>query len=151
MVSATGSCRFAGEQEAAEFLAGKIVAEARRQGVPFGEDERRFLFYDPKRPQTGAGLERLCAIEDDSYDSIVIPLIKSAREHDHDLVGEQAKYSAALDALEDSGWYVASLADEALFEGPAPASRRFPLARVLLIVAVAVVTVLLAVKILLIK
>ncbi len=147
MASETDSYRFAGEKEAAEFLAEKIATEARQQGVPFSSEERRFLFYDPKRPETGAGLQAIIAIEDDSYDDKVTPLLKSAYEHDRDFVGEQAKYTAALEALDDSGLYILFVAEDALAEPPPPpASGRGALLLTLLGAIVLVLAIVLLMK-----
>ncbi len=52
MTSAAIADAFADEKQAAQFMVDKIVGEARRQGVlPFTDEERRFLFYDEKRPE----------------------------------------------------------------------------------------------------
>lgn len=76
--------RFADAREAKEFLAARIVAEAKREGVPLSEVERKMLYFS----ETGWTLPDIAEVSDqfdrdcnrEEYEKKIARLIRNARK-----------------------------------------------------------------------
>ena len=93
--------RFANDREAKEFLVGRIVDEAEREGVSLSEVARKMLYFS----ETGWTLPDMAAVNDEfnarydqqEFEEKIAGLIRNARKRAPEEAGEES--AAWLDAI----------------------------------------------------
>ena len=102
---------FATEQEALDFLASRIAAEAERENLPLSEVERKMLYFS----ETGWTLPDMAKVsadfdqdyDQDEYERRIARLIaKITAEHHGHNDEEEEKWDAAVDKLSGSDHYL---------------------------------------------
>ncbi|MBI5084553.1 MAG: hypothetical protein HZB13_08150 [Acidobacteria bacterium] len=99
--------QFASSRDALQFLVGRIVSEARRQGVPLSEAERNMLYFS----ESGSATPGLVVADLDSeresgqaeYEEKIARLIRSARNNAR---GEASLWTDAIAILSKEDYYL---------------------------------------------
>ena len=103
--------QFAGVRDAKEFLVAKIVEEARKEGVPLSDIERKMLYFS----ETGWTLPDIEHVrdafhrqyDDQDYEHKIAGLIRNGRKHARASDPSAARsWSEALSVLEDGDHYL---------------------------------------------
>jgi hypothetical protein len=101
-------------REAKNFLADRIVAEARREGVPLSEIERKMLYFS----ETGWTLPDMKAVsaefdsgyDQEDYEQKIAGLVAAiAADHHHQDEDEEKAWNAAVHKLTDGDHYLSVL------------------------------------------
>jgi hypothetical protein len=110
--------RFASVREALEFLVSRIVAEARREGVPLSQVERDMLYFSetgwtlPDIITTKERFEREC--DEGEYEGKIVELIRKAHARARSADEQQfAAWTDAIRTLDEEDHYLQILLDEA--------------------------------------
>lgn len=136
---------FRTESEAKEFLIHRIAEQARRDGEPLTDLERRMLYFSetgwtlPGMAETNTEFERVC--DEAAYERKILALALNAQADDRAAGGDaSADWHAAVDFLSGSDHYIQVLIDPRLAAPPQP-RKPSPHLRRILLAASAVVAV----------
>jgi hypothetical protein len=101
-------------REAKDFLADRIVAEARREGAPLSEIERKMLYFSktgwtlPDMKAVSAEFDR--GYDQEDYEQKIAGLVAGiAADHHHRNEDEEEKWDAAVHKLSDGDHYLSVL------------------------------------------
>jgi hypothetical protein len=110
--------QFATVKEAKDYLAGRIVAEANREGIPLSEIERKMLYFSetnwtlPDTAEVSAEFDR--KYDQDEYEEKVARLIANVTaDRHHRNRDEEEKWDAAVHKLSEEDHYLLVLISEA--------------------------------------
>jgi hypothetical protein len=108
--------RFESEREAKEYLVGRIVGEAEREGVSLTEVERKMLYFTesgwtlPDMMEVNAAFERDC--DNDTYERKIVGLAQNIEKRNNAEGGEaQAAWNDAVQKLQEGDHYLLVLID----------------------------------------
>lgn len=147
---------FGSIREAKDYLAGKIAAQAEREGNPLSDLERKMLYFSetgwtlPDMAEVSAEFDRTC--DQDAYEQKIAALVRNIRAARN--TGSEAgrrEWDRAIKRLNKEDHYLLILvgADGAVGDGSAPAQeawlRPWLIALGLALGAIALVTVLQAI------
>ena len=111
--------RFESEREAKEYLVGRIVDQAKREGTPLTEVERKMLYFSesgwtlPDMMQVNAEFERDC--DNDEYERKIAGLAQRIEQNDKAEAGpDQAAWGEAVEKLSEGDHYLLVLIDPRL-------------------------------------
>jgi hypothetical protein len=103
--------RFETEREAKEYLAGRIVDEASREGVPLNEVERKMLYFTetgwtlPNMLEVNAEFEQ--AYDEDEYERKIADLVRRIEERNEtEGESEQGPWDEAVEKLSEGDHYL---------------------------------------------
>jgi hypothetical protein len=106
-------------RQAKDFLAGRIAAEAGREGQPLSEIERKMLYFSetdwtlPDMPEISGEFDR--DYDQDEYERKIGALVRKITAHGHGgNEEEQEKWDAAILKLAEGDHYLSVLADPSL-------------------------------------
>ena len=109
---------FTSQHEAKQFLAGKIIEQAVRDGEPLSDDDQRMLFCSVDEPETMEGFpENVSMDEDEAYEKKITALLKAAYARDKDTPGEGQNYKDAYGKLAEGDHYISVMAGPVLGGG----------------------------------
>lgn len=96
---------------AKEFLISRVVEEAKTEGIPLTEIEKKMLYFTESYPtpfdvyEVNDEFERAC--DSDEYEAKISGLLRGARERDKkSAMGEEKRWREALDALKKEDHYI---------------------------------------------
>jgi hypothetical protein len=96
---------FTSQQEAKEFLIGKIAAEAEFQGSPLMESEKRILAFSEQGPESTVGVtDEMLDEADEEWESGIARVFADAYKRDTPY--EQERYVEAKKELEKGDHYL---------------------------------------------
>jgi hypothetical protein len=108
---------FATDREAKEFLIGKIVDQAQRDGVALSDVERKNLYWSetgwtlPDIDEVDVAFER--DYSRDQYEKKIVQIIRQLRARERrDRVPDFALFEKAIEKLREGDHYVLGLIDE---------------------------------------
>lgn len=107
---------FSTVKEAKDFLANRIVAEAKHENVPLSEVERKMLYWSetdwtlPDMMEVGAEFDR--DYDQDEHEQKIAKLVANITAHHHQN-NEEEKWDAAVDKLSEGDHYLTVLIGEA--------------------------------------
>jgi hypothetical protein len=106
---------FTNAREAKEFMVGRIVEQARRDGIPLSEVERKMLYFSETGwapPDIISTMERFeCECDTSDYERKIARLIRAALDR-----ADQQEYDAWIDAireLDKEDHYLGVMVDQA--------------------------------------
>jgi len=96
---------------AKQFMISRVVEEAKSEGLPLSEIERKMLYFTEVYPS----LPDICAVnaefeksyDADEYENKIVSLLKKARDHDQKQSDvQEQQWRDAIDALKDEDHYL---------------------------------------------
>ncbi len=109
-------------REAKDFLAGRIAAEAEREGMPLSEIERKMLYFSetdwtlPDMAQVSAEFDRVC--DQNAYERKIAGLIRKVTAHHHSSrQDEMDAWDMAVQRLSEGDHYLMVLIGAARASG----------------------------------